>query len=84
MHFNSMKVQGWLSTMGILWIGAPVGAKRSTGMIEKANDLLERVLKKSAHNPTIWSQYLDVATFDLNCHEIMHLGFLPYEILFGY
>ena len=53
-HFNGMKIQDWLLSLGILWIGAPVGAKRSTRMIEKANDLLERVLKKSIRNPAKW------------------------------
>jgi hypothetical protein len=32
---------------GAAWVTAPVAAKKSTGMIEKVNDIFQRVLSKA-------------------------------------
>ncbi|KAI0995222.1 hypothetical protein K3495_g12960, partial [Podosphaera aphanis] len=68
---------------GVVWIPAPVAAKRSVGMVEKANDLLQRVLVKGGDSSD-WSLRLNRSTFLLNRREIAYLGFSPFELHRGY
>ncbi|KAI1005510.1 hypothetical protein K3495_g2709 [Podosphaera aphanis] len=68
---------------GVVWIPAPVAAKRSVGMVEKANDLLQRVLIKGGDSST-WPLKLAKSTFDLNRREVAHLGFSTFELRRGY
>ncbi len=83
-HFNSADTQAFLRARGVLWIGAPVAAKRSTGMVEKGNDILQRVLKKSTSSYINWPNHLAAAVFETNQREIEHLGYSPHEIFFGF
>lgn len=62
---------------------APSASKRSTGMVEKANDLLERILKKVPHREE-WPLRVQRSAYELNRREIRSLGFSPYEIMFRY
>jgi len=81
-HFQS-RTQDFARERGITWITSPVAAKRSTGMAEKANDLLQLVLKKSG-DPSKWHLRLRTSTFSVNGREVTHLGFAPFEIHHGY
>ncbi|POS82413.1 hypothetical protein EPUL_005317, partial [Erysiphe pulchra] len=72
--FSEAIMQKFLSQQGVLWLPAPSGSKRSTGMVEKTNDLIERILKKSLIAKSGHSVF----------KEIRSLGFSPYEIMFGY
>jgi hypothetical protein len=83
-YFSGQKTQLFLKDQGILWILSPVGAKKATGMAEKSNDLLQRILKKIRVGKDKWPPDVQNATFELNRREIIHLGHTPYEILFGY
>lgn len=82
-HFTGSKMARFLKIQGVLYIPAPSAAKRATGMIEKANDLFERVMKGIAVKPD-WPIYVHRAAYEMNRREIKHLGHFPYEILFGY
>ncbi|KAI0993881.1 hypothetical protein K3495_g14303 [Podosphaera aphanis] len=81
-HFQKA-TQEFCKEMGVVWIPAPVAAKRSVGMVEKANDLLQRVLVKDG-NPLTWPNRLTRSTFHLNRREIAHLGFSPFELHKGH
>jgi hypothetical protein len=43
---------------GIVWIAAPVAAKKTVGLVEKCNNLLQRILKKISTNPHDWSLFV--------------------------
>ncbi|KAI0995730.1 hypothetical protein K3495_g12449 [Podosphaera aphanis] len=68
---------------GVVWIPALVAAKRSVGMVEKANDLLQRVLVKGGDSSD-WSLRFNRSTFLLNRREMAYLGFSPFELHRGY
>ncbi|KAI1007083.1 hypothetical protein K3495_g1139 [Podosphaera aphanis] len=68
---------------GVVWILVPVAAKRSVGMVEKANDLLQIFLVKGGDSST-WPFRLAKSTLDLNRREVAHLGFSPFELHRGY
>lgn len=76
-------IQKFCKKMGVVWIPAPVAAKRSVRMVEKANDLLQRVLVKDG-DPFTWPERLTRSTFHLNRREIDNLGFSPFELYRGY
>ncbi|KAI1003000.1 hypothetical protein K3495_g5204 [Podosphaera aphanis] len=76
-------MQKFLSSQGTLWIPAPSGSKRSMGMVKKANDLLERILKKIPQRED-WPLRVQRSAYELNRREVRSLGFSPYEIMFGY
>jgi hypothetical protein len=52
-------------------------------MVEKTNDLLQRILKKSGE-PQLFYLRVKNSVQELNRHEIIHLGFSPQEIHQGY
>jgi transposase InsO family protein len=83
-HFDSHDTQGFLAEKGVLWIPSPVAAKKSTGMIEKANDIVQRVLKKTREHGDVWPRVLQHAIFECNRREVAHLNYTPFEIHFGY
>ena len=57
-HFDSHDTQGFLAEKGVLWILALVTAKKAVGMIEKGNDIVERVIKKSKEYGDCWPRAL--------------------------
>ncbi|POS81885.1 hypothetical protein EPUL_006527 [Erysiphe pulchra] len=73
----------FLQSQKVLYIPAPSTAKRATGMIEKANNLSERVMKGMVSKPE-WPIYVHRVAYEMNRREIRHLGYSPYEIIFGY
>lgn len=52
-------------------------------MVEKANDLVQRVLKKSGPPHTFYLR-LAPSVLELNRREIPHLGYSPFEIHHGF
>ncbi|RKF61916.1 putative eka-like protein, partial [Erysiphe neolycopersici] len=52
-HFTGGSMARFLQDHKVLFTPAPSGAKRATGMVEKMNDLLERILKKQS-NKSEW------------------------------
>ncbi|POS82118.1 hypothetical protein EPUL_005768, partial [Erysiphe pulchra] len=82
-HFTGSQMAKILQSQKVLYIPAPSAAKRATGMIVKTNDLFERVMKGMASKPE-WLIYVHRAAYEFNRREIRHLGYSPYEILFGY
>lgn len=83
-HFGSSRIQDFLFEYGIIWIPSPVAAKKATGLSEKCNDLLQRILKKIAVHKHDWPLFIQEAVFELNRRVIPHLGFSPYQIYFGF
>jgi hypothetical protein len=81
-HFGS-ETQTFVETQGALWITSPSAAKHATGAIEKTNDIMQRVLKKTGE-PHMFHQRVDKSVQDLNRREIAHLGYSPFEIHRGY
>ncbi|POS82388.1 hypothetical protein EPUL_005646 [Erysiphe pulchra] len=46
-HFTGHNTKEFLQKNRVIWISAPSGAKKASGMVEKCNDLLQRILKKT-------------------------------------
>ncbi|CAD6500186.1 BgTH12-04289 [Blumeria graminis f. sp. triticale] len=82
-HFGK-DTQRFAESRGVMWCTSPVAAKKATGMVEKAVDILQRALKKNARDPSRWPTILSKSTFDVNRRDILHLGFSPHEILKGF
>jgi hypothetical protein len=82
-HFSGKVTQEFLSNWGVLWIPSPVAAKKATGMVEKVNDLHQRVMRKSK-GAKPWPLCVQPATFELNKREIPSLNYTPFEIHFGW
>lgn len=82
-HFTGRSMMRFLQDYKVLFIPAPSGAKRATGMVEKSNDLLEIILKKQS-NKSDWPLFVNRGVYELNRREIKNLGFSPFEILLGY
>jgi hypothetical protein len=83
-HFSSTQMQSFFAQKGVLWIPVPVATKKATGMVEKANDIFQRVLKKSKKSGRKWVFEVQSAAFETNCREIRHLGYSPFEIQHRY
>jgi transposase InsO family protein len=83
-HFSSTQIQSFFAQKGVLWIPAPVAAKKATGIVEKANDVFQRVLKKSKKSRQKWVFEVQSAAFETNHREIRHLGYSPFEIQYSY
>jgi hypothetical protein len=82
-HFGN-KTKVWAESKGVVWCNAPVAAKNAVGMIEKAVDVLKRVLFKMSNRAQDWPQHLRAAVFEVNQREIAHLTYSPSEIMFGF
>ena len=83
-HFSSTQMQSFFAQKGVLWIPAPIAAKKATGIVEKANDVFQRVLKKSKKSRRKWVFEVQSAAFETNRREIRHLGYSPFEIQYSY
>lgn len=81
-HFGA-RTQAFAQHHGVIWTASPSAAKRSTGIVEKANDLFQRVLKKSG-DPHQYHLHITKATHELNRRELPHLGYSPFDIHRGY
>ncbi|RKF63300.1 hypothetical protein OnM2_026084 [Erysiphe neolycopersici] len=81
-HFSGATIEKFLSQQGVLWMPTPSASKRSTGMVEKANELLERILK--VPHREVWLLRVLRSAYELNRREIRLLGFTPCGIAFGY
>ncbi|POS82839.1 hypothetical protein EPUL_005066, partial [Erysiphe pulchra] len=68
----------------IIWCYSLVAAKRAVGMIEKAVDILQRILKKITLEPRKWSNYVAKATLEMNRRKIAHLSHSPAQTFFGF
>lgn len=53
-HFSSKASQAFMKGRGVLFISAPVKAKKATGMAEKHNHLLETVIELSSDGKKSW------------------------------
>ncbi|KAI0994842.1 hypothetical protein K3495_g13340 [Podosphaera aphanis] len=82
-HFGE-KTRRFAESCGTLWCNSPVAAKRAVGMIEKAVDILQRVLKKVSPKPQEWPERISKAIREMNKREIAHLSYSPSEILLGF
>ncbi|KAI1003613.1 hypothetical protein K3495_g4595 [Podosphaera aphanis] len=82
-HFTGFVTKEFLRKNQVIWISAPSGAKKATGIVEKCNDLLQRILKKSEAGK-LWPFELQECVFNMNLRVIDHLGFSPFEIEKGY
>lgn len=82
-HFGE-KVGIWAQSRGVVWCHSPVAAKKAVGMIEKVNDILQRVLKKITPDPSHWPEYVPRAVFEVNKREIAHLHYSPAQIMLGF
>jgi len=83
-HFVGQRTETYLSEQGVLCVPAPIGAKKSVGMIEKANDIYQRILKKVLDSPHDWDGTVLGSTFEMNHRQIVHLGYAPAEISRGF
>jgi hypothetical protein len=53
-------------------------------MIEKGNDIVKRVIKKSKEYSDYWPRALQLSVFECNRREISHLNYSAFEIHHGY
>lgn len=82
-HFGT-QTKKFAEGSGIVWCHSPVAAKAGTGMIEKAVDIFQRVLKKMSSDPGEWPDHVSQTVFDVNNRERVHLSHSPAQILFGF
>ncbi|POS87077.1 hypothetical protein EPUL_000421, partial [Erysiphe pulchra] len=78
-----IKTRPFAEESGVIWCHAPVAAKGTVGLIEKAVDILQRVLKNCTPDPCKWPSNLPEAVHQTNKRYNLHHTFLPYEVLFG-
>jgi hypothetical protein len=52
-HFGE-ETRTFAESRGVVWATSPVAAKRASGMVEKAVDILQRILKKISRDPKTW------------------------------
>ncbi|KAI0996529.1 hypothetical protein K3495_g11650 [Podosphaera aphanis] len=83
LHFGEI-TKSWATSKGIVWCNPPVAAKKSTGMIEKTVDILQRVLEKKSIDPRKWPEYVQDSLFEINKCEITHLLHSPSGIFLGF
>ena len=79
-HFDNDRLRLFLKELHIGFELSPSGSSKSTGMVEKGNDILQLILRKSREE---WDLTLPPAIKNLNARVIPHLRFSPLEILFG-
>ena len=83
-HFESSTTQEYLRSRGIMWIARPSSISKPTGMIERANGLLQKAMEKSTgFTKENWDEFVLSGNANLNCRHIKHLGYSPVEILYG-
>ncbi|POS82348.1 hypothetical protein EPUL_005422, partial [Erysiphe pulchra] len=82
-HFGK-KTRRFAEEKGIIWCNSPVAAKKAVGMIEKAVDILQRILKKITLEPKRWPNFVAKATLEMNSREIAHLSHSPAQIFLGF
>ena len=82
-HFGE-KTRKFAESCGTIWCNSPVAAKGAVGMVEKAVDVLQRVLKKVSPDPKKWAEKVPRAVLEVNKREIAHLSYSPSEILLGF
>lgn len=83
-HFTSDQMKQYLDGMEITHVLSPSGASQSTGMIERANQELEKALKRTAGpHLSAWDIFLGRASRAVNTRTVVALGFTPFELLFG-
>lgn len=70
---------------GAVWVLSPVAAKKATGMIEKAVQIIQQVLGKTLDEDRgQWAPLVERAELEVNRRSIEHLGFFPCEIFLGF
>ncbi|KAI0994590.1 hypothetical protein K3495_g13592 [Podosphaera aphanis] len=82
-HFGKRTTK-FLKGQGTESISSPVAAKKATGMVEKANDILQITLKLITRDPHCWPWRIQEAVFEGNRRQISYLGYSPFEIRRGY
>ncbi|KAI0995670.1 hypothetical protein K3495_g12511, partial [Podosphaera aphanis] len=82
-HFGD-RTRKFAENAGVVWCNSPVAAKTATGMIEKAVDIFQRVLKKISTSPSKWPESVPQAVFEINNREITHLLYSPAQIFLGF
>ncbi|MCW2783429.1 MAG: uncharacterized protein JWR35_3880 [Marmoricola sp.] len=83
-HFTSPLFRQICKDNNVADMVLPSGASKSTGMIERANRVLEDCLKKACNgNLSLWSFKLPYATQAVNIRVVLSTGFTPFELLFG-
>lgn len=84
-HFEAQLFKDFCKQKSIVSISSPSGASKSTGMIERANRILEDCLKKRASMDGVnsWPKHLKEATRDVNTRVMTRMGYTPFEILYG-
>ncbi|RKF81396.1 Pro-Pol polyprotein [Golovinomyces cichoracearum] len=81
-HFGE-KTRRFAEEQGVVWCNSPVAAKKAVVMVEKAIDILQRILKKTT-DVRRWANNVPAATLEVNKREIPHLTYSPPNILFGF
>ncbi|TQS35837.1 hypothetical protein Golomagni_03729 [Golovinomyces magnicellulatus] len=80
---NLLITKKFLRNFRVIWISAPSGAKKATGMVGKCNGLLQRILKNTEAGK-LGPVELQECVFNMNLRIIEHLEFSPLEIEKGY
>jgi hypothetical protein len=82
-HFGN-RIKIFAVSRGITWCTSPVAVKKATGMAEKANDIVQCIIKKHSRDPGKCKAFLGKAFFEMNRREIIYLGYAPSEIFMGF
>jgi len=79
-HFGDI-VRNYVGRKGVLWLNSPSASKKSTGMAEKAVDIVQRAMAKTGPS---YASKLQKVTLEINLREISFLGYSPFHIHRGY
>ncbi|POS83124.1 hypothetical protein EPUL_005582 [Erysiphe pulchra] len=83
-HFRKAN-KDYVVGAGAVWVTSPVAAKKATGMIEKAVQIIQQVLGKTLDEDRgQWAPLVERAELEVNRQSIEHLGFSPCEIFLGF
>lgn len=81
--FTSAEFKSTASLHGVEVVTAPSKSHRSVGRIDVCNRILQAVLNKAVHNPTLWDESMVGVQRSMNGRRIKSLGYSPAEILLG-
>ncbi|SLM38554.1 Ribonuclease H-like domain [Lasallia pustulata] len=82
-HFENQLVERYMEEHGVKLMFGPSGSSKSFGLVERGNQILEDVIRKTATSASTWDLVLSKATLEVNSRVIGHLRYSPLNILMG-
>ncbi len=83
-YFLLKRSQAFIKGRGVLFIPAPIKAKKATSIAEKYNYLLETIIELSLDSKKSWPLITQKVVFKVNRREILYIRHSLFEIKLGY